>query len=188
MKLSSRARYALHIVCEISRNSVNGQPVRLSEIASEAGTTRKFLEQLAIALRNRRIIRGVSGRSGGYLLGRPAAEITIREVITAAAGPIRITPCSGDPPRCDRSEFCECRPVWLLITARIKAVLDEYTIADIQNDRVARRMKRLVAADGPFRKNGSADAGLTASRSLPFPVRDCCPPRRCPTAQPGARG
>jgi Rrf2 family protein len=131
MKLSSRARHGVRLALEVARRSGDDQPVQLSEVSRVTGLSKKFLEQLAMALKTHSILRGISGRKGGYLLSRPAGDITIGQVLTAVIGPIDLTDCIEQPKLCISAEFCECRLVWLLLRERINKVLDEYTLADL---------------------------------------------------------
>ncbi len=133
MKLSSRARHAVRLVLEVSRLGGKNKPVQLSKISEVTGLSRKFLEQLAISLKSHALLRGVSGRNGGYVLAKPPEKITIGDVLVSAIGPIDLTICAEDPTVCMSSEFCECRLVWALLRDRINAVLNEYTIADLLN-------------------------------------------------------
>ena len=146
MKLSSRARHALRLALEVSRRSVDGNPVRLSEVARVTGLSRKFLEQLAIALKSHALIRGVSGRNGGYLLARPADEITIGQVIYSVTGPLHVATCVDDLSICMSSDFCECRLVWRLLQKRIQEVLDEYTLADFADQKKVDALRARVEA------------------------------------------
>lgn len=118
---------------EVSRHGGKTNPVNLSQVARLTGISKKFLEQLAIALKSHSLLRGVCGRQGGYLLGRPADRITIGEVLTAVSGPTNLTFCVENPDTCMSSEFCECRLIWQLLSLRVKEVLNEFTIADLLN-------------------------------------------------------
>jgi Rrf2 family protein len=131
MKLSSRARHALRLALEVYRNGSEDKPVQLSEVSRITGISRGFLEQLAVALKSHSLIRGISGRKGGYVLARPADEITIGQVLTAVMGPVVLSVCTEDQSVCMSSEFCECRLVWQLLKQRIDEVLSKYTLADI---------------------------------------------------------
>ena len=131
MKLSSRSKHAVRLVLEVARRGGTATPVCLSEISSVSGTSRRFLEQLAIVLKRHSLICGVSGRNGGYVLARPADQITIGDVLRAAIGPIDLASCTADRDICMSSEFCECRLVWMLLKQHIHQVLDLYTFADI---------------------------------------------------------
>ncbi len=134
MKLSSRARHAVRLMLEVSRLGDGERPVQLSEIASATGLSRRFLEQLAIALKSHNLVKGVCGRNGGYLLARPAEDISIGDVLTAVLGPINLAVCAEDKALCMASDFCECRMIWVLLRERINALLNEYSISDLLDD------------------------------------------------------
>jgi Rrf2 family protein len=131
MKLSTRARYALRMVLEIARHGEEGGPVSLAIVSKRAGVSRGYLEQLAVALRNARITRGVAGRHGGFKLARAATEISIGDIVEATIGRMCIVDCLEDPDSCSRASECECRPLYGLINHRIAEVLRSFTIADL---------------------------------------------------------
>jgi Rrf2 family protein len=131
MRLSTRARYALRMMVDVARNGDGNTPVSLTAVAERTDLSRGYLEQLALALRNARILHSVSGRYGGYLLARPAAEITIGEIVETAIGPVSVVGCVDQPDRCTLADACECRMVYALINQRISEVLHSFTLADL---------------------------------------------------------
>ena len=131
MKLSTRGRYALRMMLDLAKNHGEEKPVSLTAIARRTGLSRGYLEQLALALRMAKLLRGVSGRSGGYRLARPAAQISIGEIIEATIGPVCLVDCLDDPESCVKSTNCECRLVYALINHRITEVLRSFTLADL---------------------------------------------------------
>jgi Rrf2 family protein len=149
MKLTTRARYALRAMIEIARRSHDGKPVNLHDIAERTAVSRRYLEQLVIPMKNAALIKGVSGKDGGYLLARPAAEIMVGDVIQAAIGPINIVNCVNDPESCMKVEWCECRPLYVLLNQRIKDAFDSFTLADLAAHRI-----------GPAATDGSASDGI----------------------------
>ena len=131
MKLSTRGRYALRMMLDLARNQGGDRPVSLTSVANRTGLSRGYLEQLALALRTAKLLRGVSGRNGGYKLARPAGKINIGEIIEATIGPICLVECLDEPASCAQTETCECRVVYSLINHRISEVLHSYTLADL---------------------------------------------------------
>ncbi len=114
------------------------RPVPLAAVAERTHLSRAYLEQLAAALRNARLVKGVCGKRGGYRLGREPSQITVREVLEAVMGPIAIVECVEDPSSCMLAAFCECRPVYGLINQRITEALSGFTLADLlDTERVA---------------------------------------------------
>jgi Rrf2 family protein len=132
MKLSTRARYALRMMVVFARQDGDKPSVvNLNEVANEANVSRRYLEQLVIGLKNGALIRGKSGKGGGYVLARPADQIKIRQIVESAIGPINIVECVLQPEMCLKSDFCECRSLYGLINKKITSVLDGIVLADL---------------------------------------------------------
>lgn len=142
MRISTRGRYALQIMLDIAKNGAGGNPVSLADVAERTDLSRGYLEQLAANLRSHQLVRGFAGKQGGYRLIRPPETITLREIIEAAIGKISILDCLEDPSSCMRTEGCECRLVYALINFKITQVLDEFTLADLQNPKLESKVKR----------------------------------------------
>jgi Rrf2 family protein len=145
---------------EIARLGGRDAPVSLATVSKRSRLSRGYLEQLALALRNGGLLRGVCGKQGGYRLARSPEEITIGQIIEAAIGTVNIVECVGDPLSCLRSEFCECRPVYVLMNRRIGEVLQGFTLAQMLEPAWVGSMKRDALA--PAGAVGSQIAGRGA--------------------------
>jgi len=73
----TRVHHALLIVTDLA---LHEGPVRLSEIAERQGLHPKSIEMFAQALRQGGVLASVRGCRGGYILAKPAKEITVGEV------------------------------------------------------------------------------------------------------------
>jgi Rrf2 family protein len=149
MRLSTRARYALRMMLDVARNGAKGGPVSLTTVSARTDISRAYLEQVALALRAAGLLRGVSGRRGGYRLAAPPHEITVGQVLEASIGPIRLVDCLEDPALCCRSETCESRLVYQLINDRVEEVLESYTLADLMDPSWVREGRKI-----PTRRSG----------------------------------
>lgn len=147
MKLSTRARYALRMMIEIARGGDEGSTTSLAEVARKTSLSRRYLDQLAAALRQAALIEGVVGKGGGYSLTRPAGQISLGDIITASIGPISIVDCVEAPEGCLKSEICECRPIYQLINHRITELLDEISLAEAAAGQVTRNYRYELADD-----------------------------------------
>ena len=143
---------------DLSRHQEDGRPVSLKDISERTRISNKYLEQLVIALKNRGLIRAVSGRGGGYFLARKPEEIKIGDIVEASIGEINIVECVGDPARCMLSDWCECRLIWSLINKRIRGVLDEFSLADLSDRKLLASIRKQLA-------DQEEPAGQTARRS-----------------------
>ncbi len=133
MRLSRRARYALRMMVEITRQSNDGSKVSLANVSKRTRISRRYLEQLAIGLKNASLIMGMSGRSGGYLLARPAEKIKVGEIIEAAIGPVNIVECVDHPDLCIQVDFCPCRRIYQRINQGINKVMNEHSLAELSD-------------------------------------------------------
>lgn len=131
MKLSTRARYALRLMVDLAINGTEQEALSLATIAGRTGLSRGYLEQLALTLRNARLVRSSAGRKGGYRLARPPSEITLGQIVEASIGPICVVDCVDSPESCMRTDYCECRLVYALINKKIAEVLHAYTLGDL---------------------------------------------------------
>ncbi len=119
------------MMLDLTRHGGQETPVSLASVSERTGISHGYLEQVAIALRSARLVRGVAGRHGGYKLAKSASDISIRQIIEASIGPICVVDCIDEPEACLRADYCECRVVYSMINQRIGEVLDEFTLADL---------------------------------------------------------
>ena len=132
MKLSSRARYGLQSMMAIYRETEFGTiSVSLGRGAVWTDFSKKYFEQIAIALKSPHVIRGASG--GGYLPYRPADETTLRQIVEDTLGPINIVDCICDPDRRISADHYELQLIYLLINQRITGVLDPFRLVDLSD-------------------------------------------------------
>jgi Rrf2 family protein len=119
------------MMLDVTRHGGEKRPVSLASVSQRTGISHGYLEQVALALKSARLVKGVAGRHGGYKLAVPAAEISIRHIIEATIGPVCVVDCIDEPEACLRAEYCECRVVYTMINRRIGEVLDEFSLADL---------------------------------------------------------
>ena len=136
--LSQKAKYGLRALVELARaaGSPAGAQVSAGELAARAGAPRKFLEAILLELSRSQVVVSRRGKFGGYVLARPAAEITFAEIIRIVDGPLALAPCVS--PRlgfrkcadCPDLETCTLREALLRARDATADVLEAYTLAD----------------------------------------------------------
>lgn len=131
MRVSAKADYAIRASIELAVAEDEGAPVKGDRIAQAQGIPIKFLENILGDLRQAGLVRSQRGADGGYWLARPAAEITVADVIRAVEGPIAHV-------RGVRPEDVEysgsaapLRELWIALRANMRAVLETATLADL---------------------------------------------------------
>ena len=84
------------------------------------------------------IIASERGARGGYRLALPAADLTLKQVVLAVEGPVRLVRCAGsstDAPEdgqpCERMQWCPVRGSALKVHARMAEFLDQVSLAEM---------------------------------------------------------
>ena len=102
---------------------------RLAERSSvPEPTAAKILKLLARA----HVLESHRGSNGGYGLARPAAEISIAEIIVALDGPIALAACvDGSADHCGVESLCSMRGNWNRVNRAIRSALEDITLAEM---------------------------------------------------------
>ena len=96
MKLTTKGYYALQAMADFVNNS-KGNPIRLVDISKRQNLPLPYLERLFSHLRQGEIIKSIRGPGGGYMLNRPAKEITISQILNAVNEIMRYTGSIKEP-------------------------------------------------------------------------------------------
>ena len=92
MRLSSMADYAVVIMAAAARHC-GGLRVSAAHLAQETGLPVPTVQKLVSRLSGAGLLRSVRGAGGGLMLARPAAAITLADIVEAVEGPIALTAC-----------------------------------------------------------------------------------------------
>lgn len=132
--ISNKARYAFRALFAVA-GAPAGESLTTAEIARTHNIPQKFLEQIMVDLKKSGILESRRGKSGGYVMLRPADTISLGEVLRLFEGPLAPLPCLSRQAyrRCDdcRDEAtCELRREFGRSYDASRAVLDSRTVAD----------------------------------------------------------
>lgn len=95
MIFTTKAEYGVRLLIQLGRRE--GQPpVSLKAIAEEESLPLAYLERIAALLKKAGLLTATRGAHGGYLLARPAAEITMDAVVLGLEGAIAPMDCFFD--------------------------------------------------------------------------------------------
>jgi Rrf2 family protein len=95
MRISQRLDYALRALVLLA-TAAPGRHVAAGDLADRLGMPRRFVEQQVTALARAGVVECRRGASGGCSLARPAADITVREVVEALQGDVLDIPQQND--------------------------------------------------------------------------------------------
>lgn len=90
-------------------------------------TVQKLLKLLARG----DLVRSVRGAEGGYVLARPAAQISAAQILDALEGPLSLTECSTSDSHCELEDGCPVGGAWQKINRAIRGALDDVSLADL---------------------------------------------------------
>lgn len=124
MRLSSMADYAVVTMSAAARHC-GGARVSAAELAAETGLPAPTVQKLVSKLTAAGLLRSARGVGGGLKLARPAAAITLADIIEAVEGPIALTACIEDSRDCGLEACCAVRPHWPIVNQALRGALAE---------------------------------------------------------------
>jgi Rrf2 family transcriptional regulator, cysteine metabolism repressor len=132
MKISTKGEYGIRAMLYIAMQGGRG-PVTSHEIAKRQGIPEPYLRQILALLSKDRLIHSNRGPQGGHVLGRPAAEITLRQVLITLEGQttpidqILALPCRIGI----GTEHCAIREFFLEVKSAVERVLGSTSLQDL---------------------------------------------------------
>src|SRR3954451_4621845 len=138
MMFSTKAEYGVRVMVALARRDGEA-PISLAEIAEDDGLPLAYLEHLVARLRKAGLVDSRRGARGGYLLARPAQEITMAEVVAALEGSIAPIECiTADPDgsvvcsrETDPDHACRTKLLWTRVRFSIVRTLQDTTLSEL---------------------------------------------------------
>lgn len=123
MRLSSLADYAVVMMSACARHC-GGTRTNAGQLSEETGIPLPTVQKLVSRLSSAGLLRSVRGAGGGFKLARPAAAISVAEIVEAIEGPIAMTSCVDEGRQdCCLEKDCSVRPHWQVINATVRDAL-----------------------------------------------------------------
>lgn len=155
MRLTTKGRYAVTAMLDLALNVHQGA-TSLGDISQRQEISLSYLEQLFARLRRAGLVNSVRGPGGGYLLAKPAAEISVSQVIDAVDETVDATRCQGMSD-CQQGDMCLTHYLWCELSGQIRNFLDDITLAQL--------MQRPDVLHIATRQKHRVEAGILASSS-----------------------
>ena len=145
MKFTAQEEYGLRCVltlarieAETGRADDDGLSVTVAEIAEREGLTVQNAGKLIRILGKAGLLESVRGCKGGYRLARPAAEITVGQILAVLGGalyePHTCDRYTGSHELCVHRSDCSIRSLWSGLHSVVDRVLSRVTLADLLAD------------------------------------------------------
>jgi Rrf2 family protein len=136
--VSHTGEYALRAVLYLAGHD-GVAPASVSRIAAALRVPEKYLGRVLNTLARAGTLRSNRGVHGGFRLARPAAQITLAEVVApfdAVGEPMQ---CLLRGERCGAGDVCDAHALWHDVSSRVRGFFHGTTIADLLAD--ATRMR-----------------------------------------------
>jgi Rrf2 family protein len=130
MKLSTKGRYGLRVLLDISTHQAKG-PVILRDISQRQDISEKYLWQVINPLKAAGLVNSSRGAKGGYVLAKSPEDITVLDAVSILEGPVCVVDCVGAPESCERSGGCVTREVWGKVERSIKEAMGRITLKEL---------------------------------------------------------
>jgi Rrf2 family iron-sulfur cluster assembly transcriptional regulator len=152
VKLSTKGRYAVMAIVDLASMKAD-RPVPLADIAERQDISLSYLEQLFSKMKRGGVVRSVRGPGGGYILAKSRDAISVTDILRSVDDETRMGRCVPSSPNLCRpgDTRCATHELWAMLSAKIEAVLDQVSIADVCEGRYefdnARPIAKAVGED-----------------------------------------
>ena len=150
MRLTRQTNYAVRILMYCAVNE--GRLSRIPEIAAAYSVSELFLFKILQPLVEAGLVETVRGRNGGVRLGRPAADITLFDVVRVTEESFAMAECfENDAAECPLIDSCGLNSALREALNAFFTVLARHTIADLASSRVEMRTRLGIEDFAPIR-------------------------------------
>jgi Rrf2 family protein len=131
VRVSAKTDYAIRAALELAAAAPDDKPLKGERIATAQAIPLRFLENILMQLRHAGLVESRRGAEGGYRLAKPAAEVTLADVIRAIDGPL--AGVGGARPETLGFEgvAAPMKDVWIAVRASLRNVLERVTLAEV---------------------------------------------------------
>ena len=137
MIFTTKAEYGVRLLIQLGLQGGEA-PVSLKAVAEAEGLPLAYLERIAALLKKADLVQATRGAHGGYVLARPAEEITMDEVVLALEGHIAPMDCFFDDREgrvlCshhDDAQLCATKLLWTRVQMGVIRSLQRTTLAEL---------------------------------------------------------
>jgi len=147
VRISHKVDYGVRVTTTLARASIStpGRAVSSTVLAQTDGLPPGFLDDILRLLRNGGLLRSQRGGDGGWLLARPAASITVADVIRSLEGPLASVRGVRPHELADNGETEPFVSLWIAVRAALRSVLEHVTLADLAAGELPAPIAALVA-------------------------------------------
>lgn len=132
--ISTKARYALRVMIDLAEHQDAGY-IPLKDIAARQEISEKYLEIIIKILVKGKMLKGLRGKGGGYILTREPSEYIVGDIIELTEGPLAPVAClQPDAEVCNRKDICVTLPLWEKYYTLVHNFFFHITLEDVINN------------------------------------------------------
>ena len=132
--ISTKARYALRVMIDLAEHQDAGY-ITLKDIAARQEISEKYLEIIIKILVKGKMLKGLRGKGGGYILTREPSEYIVGDIIELTEGPLAPVAClQPDAEVCNRKDICVTLPLWEKYYTLVHDFFFHITLEDVINN------------------------------------------------------
>ncbi len=129
--ISTKGRYAIRLMIDLAEQNTD-KPTTLDAIATRQDISKKYLESIVKSLVAARLVKGTSGKGGGYFLTRKPEEYPVYEILRITEGSLSTVACLEDgAEKCPREEKCKTISMWRNYDRMVKDYFSNISIRDL---------------------------------------------------------
>ena len=129
--ISTKGRYALRVMIDLAEQQ-GDEYIPLKEIARRQSISKKYSESIVRALVKAKLIKGSSGKGGGYKLCRTPDEYPIGTILEATEGRYFSVAClAEDAGACPRAQQCRTQTMWAQFDRMVHDFFYHKTLGDL---------------------------------------------------------
>ena len=131
MRLSSLADYAVVMMAAAARSCGTAR-LNATALAAETGVPLPTAQKLVGRLAAAGLVESARGTGGGFRLARPAAAISLADIVEAVEGPIALTTCVDlDRHDCALDGHCQVKPHWAVVNEAVRGALANVSLSQL---------------------------------------------------------
>ena len=132
--ISTKARYALRVMIDLAEHQDAGY-IPLKDIAARQEISEKYLKIIIKILVKGKMLKGLRGKGGGFILTREPSEYIVGDIIELTEGPLAPVAClQPDAEVCNRKDICVTLPLWEKYYTLVHDFFFHITLEDVINN------------------------------------------------------
>lgn len=130
--LSKKTEYGLLALIHLSELR-DGDLANVSQIAQSTAVPRELLAKVLSELVRADLAVSYSGPTGGFRLARPAAQVSLADVLRVLESKTGLIECLSKKGRCNQADNCSIKEPMAGLNHKFREILEETKLTDLIN-------------------------------------------------------